>query len=105
MPGPQPALSSYTVVAIQTAHGSAPDRAAIQRNLERVVGLIEGAVWGYAHWGYPVKLVARGAGAPRCPHPAGRAGAACARRHVSSTSATSLALWVEGASGVSRVRF
>lgn len=51
-------LSSYTTVAIQTALGAAPDRAAIQRNLERVVGLIGGAVWAYAHWGYPVKLVA-----------------------------------------------
>ena len=58
MPGSPPALSSYTVVAIQTAHGSAPDRAAVTRNVERVVGLIEGAVWGYAHWGYPLKLVA-----------------------------------------------
>ena len=57
-PAAAPALSSYTAVAIQTAHGSAPDRATIQRNVERVVGLIEGAVWGYAHWGYPVKLVA-----------------------------------------------
>ena len=51
-------LSSYTAVAIQTAHGSAPNRAALQRTVERVVGLIEGAVWGYEHWGYPVKLVA-----------------------------------------------
>lgn len=51
------ALGSYTAVAIQTAHGSAPNRAAVARNVERVIGLIEGAVWGYDHWGFPVKLV------------------------------------------------
>jgi len=50
-------LDSYLAVAVQTAFGSSPDRQGIQRNLERVIGLIEGAVWGYAHWGYPVKLI------------------------------------------------
>lgn len=48
----------YSVVAIQTALGNAPDREALDANLARCAELIEGAVGGYADWGFPVKLVA-----------------------------------------------
>jgi len=41
------ALDRYAVVGIQTAFGSASDRQALERNLDRVVELIEGAVWAY----------------------------------------------------------
>ena len=51
------ALDRYAVVAIQTAFGSAPDASAVERNLDRVVELIEGAVWAYSQWGAPVRLV------------------------------------------------
>lgn len=47
----------YGVVGIQTAFGSAADRAAVKRNLDRMVELVKGAVWAYGHWGAPVKLV------------------------------------------------
>ena len=51
------ALDRYAVVGIQTAFGSASDRQALERNLDRVVELIEGAVWAYSQWGAPVQLV------------------------------------------------
>ena len=51
------ALDRYAVVGVQTALGSAGDRAALERNLDRVVELIEGAVWGYSQWGAPVRLI------------------------------------------------
>jgi predicted amidohydrolase len=51
------ALDRYAVVGIQTAFGSASDRHALERNLDRVVELIEGAVWAYSQWGAPVQLV------------------------------------------------
>jgi formamidase len=51
------ALDRYAVVGIQTAFGSAGDRDALERNLERVVELIEGAVRAYAQWGAPVRLI------------------------------------------------
>ena len=47
----------YSVVAVQTAFGSAADSATLAANLDRAVELIEGAVAGYADWGFPVKLV------------------------------------------------
>lgn len=51
------ALERYAVVGIQTAFGSAPDAAAVEHNADRVVELIEGAVWAYGQWGAPVRLV------------------------------------------------
>lgn len=54
-PSPTP-FPSYLCVAVQTAFASAPTRDVIQRNLQRVIGLIEGAKWGFSHWGFPVKL-------------------------------------------------
>ncbi len=48
----------YSVVAIQTAFGSAQDRATLDANLARSAELIDGAVTGYSDWGFPVKLVA-----------------------------------------------
>ena len=51
------ALDRYAVVGIQTAFGSASDREALERNLDRVVELIEGAVWAYAQWGAPLRLI------------------------------------------------
>jgi predicted amidohydrolase len=50
-------LDRYAVVGIQTAFGSASDRQALERNVDRVVELIEGAVWAYSQWGAPVRLV------------------------------------------------
>ncbi len=50
-------LDRYAVVGIQTAFGSARDRDALDRNLARVVELIEGAVWAYSQWGAPVRLI------------------------------------------------
>jgi formamidase len=50
-------LDRYAVIAVQTAFGSASDADAVNRNLDRVVELIEGAVWAYSHWGAPVRLV------------------------------------------------
>jgi formamidase len=50
-------LDRFAVVGIQTAFGSADDAEAVNRNLDRVVELIEGAVWGYSQWGAPVRLV------------------------------------------------
>ena len=51
------ALDRYAVVGIQTAFGSAGDRAALDRNLDRVAELIAGAVWAYSQWGAPVRLI------------------------------------------------
>jgi predicted amidohydrolase len=51
------ALDRYAVVGIQTAFGSAADGDAVRRNLDRVVALIEGAVWAYSQWGAPVRLI------------------------------------------------
>jgi predicted amidohydrolase len=51
------ALDRYAVVGIQTAFGSAGDRATLDRNLDRVGALIEGAVWAYSQWGAPVRLI------------------------------------------------
>lgn len=51
-------LDRYSVVAIQTAFGSAADRMALEGRVERMVELIAGAVDGYADWGFPIKLVA-----------------------------------------------
>jgi hypothetical protein len=48
----------YSVVAIQTAFGSAPDRAALDANVDRLAELVTGAVSAHADWGFPVKLVA-----------------------------------------------
>ena len=50
-------LERYAVVGIQTAFGSASDRHTLERNVDRVVELIEGAVWAYSQWGAPVRLV------------------------------------------------
>ena len=50
-------LDRYAVVGIQTAFGSASDRQALERNIDRVVELIEGALWAYSQWGAPVRLV------------------------------------------------
>ena len=51
------ALDRYAAIGIQTAFGGAGDRAALGRNLDRVVELIEGAVWAYSQWGAPVRLI------------------------------------------------
>jgi formamidase len=51
------ALDRYAVAGIQTAFGSASDREALERNLDRVVELVEGAVWAYAQWGAPLRLI------------------------------------------------
>src|SRR5215208_2086328 len=51
------ALDRYAAVGIQTAFGSAGDRAAFDRNLDRVVELIAGAVGAYSQWGAPVRLI------------------------------------------------
>ena len=51
------ALDRYAVVGIQTAFGSAMERRTLERNLDRVAELIEGAVWAYSQWGAPVRLV------------------------------------------------
>ena len=48
----------YSVVAIQTAFGSAADRAGVAANVDWACELVEGAIRGYADWGFPIKLVA-----------------------------------------------
>ena len=58
LPAMEASYERYSVVAIQTAFTSASDRAVLSANLERAVELIEGALSGYADWGFPIKLVA-----------------------------------------------
>jgi hypothetical protein len=54
---PRRVLDRYAVIGIQTAFGSAGDADALGRNLDRVVELIEGALWAYSQWGATVRLV------------------------------------------------
>ena len=52
------AYDRYSVVAIQTAFGSAQNREALDGNLARASELIDRAMVAYADWGFPVKLIA-----------------------------------------------